>query len=279
MRTQHPLPEHAVPPNGVPPKTVWVASPPKTGSTWLSILLQRSLRFVNMSMLPKGFGRRDQELVVPQRYKLSHHNVFMPHHHTKASELTLAFIKQYHVYVIVLRRRILDIAISLVDHLTNDGVVVPVGYIPMAFKTQSFEERCAIVARLLMPWYMSFYASWAYAALEQDTHILFLNYEDLVRDPKEQLARCLTFAGEVRNVNVYNTAIAKTKTTETRFNKGVIGRGRRELPAAIQQQIIELLSLHSDKVVHDALMLLADPQENVIDYEQSVIDQSQSSVG
>jgi hypothetical protein len=207
-----------------------------------------------MSLLPRGYARRAQEIIVPNNFHRSTTNIFLPHHHTQAPEPTIEFVKEYKVDVIVQTRDILDMALSLIDHLTSDGIGVPVAYVPMSFKSEPFEVRAEIVTTLLMPWYVSFYASWAYAEVEHGAHIHVVRYEELVKDTKNVLASCLTFAGEMRNVNVYNRAIkVGEKRDTTRFNKGVIGRGAIELPAACILELRRMVDAHKDPVIKKAM--------------------------
>lgn len=234
------------------PKTLWLVAPPKTGSTWLSELLKLCLRWPTMQIIPAGFARREQEILVPQEYMSARSHVFLPHHHSKASEPTISFVKEFNVKVVILTRNVYDTVVSLIDHLTQDGVGIPNAYIPMSFRDEPFDRRAEIVIRCVLPWYISFYASWAYAEAEHQIHPLYVAYEQLLTQPVKVLSRCLTHIHEVRNINVYNRALLECQKVKTRFNKGFAGRGSM-LSNAHHAAIDEIINAHTDTVIRTAL--------------------------
>jgi hypothetical protein len=235
------------------PKTVWIAAPPKSGSTWLSKLVGASLGWQMMSLQPRGYPRREQELVATKKFRFSESHVFVPHHHTKASELTIEIVKNYNIRVILMTRDIYDMTLSLIDHLEQDGVNVPIGFIPISFKGLPFEQRARAVAKLLIPWYISFYASWAYAQHDHKLNVHIVSYESLHDNTLRTLASCITFAGEMRNVDVMNGAITRVKKEETRFNVGTVGRGHQELSADVKGIIDDLMQQHTDPIIQKML--------------------------
>lgn len=247
------LTQYATPPTNQPPKTAWLVAPPASGSTWLSRMLIWSFRWRTGQIIPRGFARREQEISIPRGWDAIHDNVFLPHHHSKASEPTMAFIKAYRVNMLILTRDLADNTVALIDHLTNDGVGIPNGYIPLSFKKESFDTRAEIVISMILPWYISFYASWAYAEADEGIKPCYISYERLVSDTMPELARCLTHCNEQRNVNVYNLAIKKgAEREQTRFNKGKPGRGA-NLPTQHRKEILRLCEIHQDPIIHNAL--------------------------
>jgi len=247
------LTSHRKPQDGAPPKTAWLVGPPKSGSTWMSQLLMWALMWPTASLVPRGFARRAQEIVVPPGFDKIVDNIFIPHHHTKATEPTLNFLKEYKVGLMLMTRNMYDNTISLVDHLTNDGIGVPIAFVPKSFRTESFEKRCDIVASLLMPWYISFYASWAYAQAD-GIPIHIVPYETLHRDTISTLASALTFLDEMRNINVLNRAMKEGgDKTLTRFNRGEVGRGLRELPDSAKRIIDHICTAHTDPTINNFL--------------------------
>lgn len=199
---------------------------------------------------------------MPPDFDRNVENVFIPHHHSQATEPTIEFALAYDVSMIVQTRNIFDMTVSLIDHLTNDGIGVPIAYVPTSFRKEPFNTRAEIVTTLLMPWYISFFASWAYAAVDNKVRVHYLEYESLLRDPIPALAACLTHAGEMRNINVYNRALKQGAHREqTRFNKGIPGRGRAQLPSHCITELTRMVQLHSDATIATQLKRILNQYE------------------
>lgn len=250
MNTQQYLISHGVAPRGRKPKTIWLVAPPKTGSTWTSQMLRWSFLWPIVSLLPKGMGLRAQEIIVPEIYLRSKTNIFLPHHHTQASEPSVSFVQEFAVLPVLQMRNIFDTTLSVIDHLTQDGIKLPITYIPSSFRTESFETRAEIVASLVMPWYIGFYGSWFAARQDETIPLHIIQYEKVLEDCVRELAAVLTYAGEQRNINVFNAAKKAGSQHElTRFNKGIAGRGKIQLPSECLGYLSELCRIHKDPMM------------------------------
>jgi hypothetical protein len=248
---QHNNLHFARPSEGVP-ITAWVAAPPKSGSTWLSMMLSWLLDWPVMSLIAKA-GRQEQEIRVSRTFVQTPTNLFLPHTHTKAGEVTINFVRNFKVKVIIPTRSIDDNLVSVHDHLTQLGVALPIGYISPTYPKMDVEEQKEILIRMVLTWYINFYACWAYAEVEHGIKPLYLPYEQTVENPNRALERCVNFIGIKRSSKQIQAAVDQANNEPTRYNYGVTGRGIAFFSQADQVKINEMMSLQKDPIIVDAL--------------------------
>jgi hypothetical protein len=230
------------------PITAWVCAPPKTGSTWISMMLSWALDWQTMSLIASP-GRGEQEIRVTRMFTNYPGNLFLPHTHTKASEATIGFVKGYNVKVIMPIRNLLDTLTSAHDHLTTLGPRLPCGFISSTFKSLTPDEQRTVVINIMVPWYVSFYASWAYAIAEHGIKVHFVDYDAMLRDARKELVSALSFIGVKRTDRVIDRAVDEAATKPTRFNKGVTGRGETHFSITEIQKIDEIVQCHKDPII------------------------------
>jgi hypothetical protein len=235
------------------PKTVWVAAPPKSGSTWLSMMLSWLLDWPTMSLIAKA-GRQEQELRIHKTFVSCPTDVFLPHTHTKANETTIAFVKNFKVRVIIPTRNIPDTLMSVHDHLIRMGVSIPVAFIPPTYKTMSEDKQKAILIRLVLPWYINFYASWAYAHVEHGLRPLYVAYESMRADPTDTLRSCMRFIGLERADEQFKAAVEQANNEPTRFNYGLVGRGMSFFSHHELNEIDATIAAMDDPIIQTALI-------------------------
>jgi len=236
---------------GESPKTIWVIAPPKSGSTWLSLLLARTLKWRIIWFLKPGIIRAEQDVYLPEQFRNNTtENVFSPHTHTKFNEYTDRAIKEYGIQTIILTRNLYDTCVSICDHITLDDVTLPVSWLPASVRQLSNEDLKSLVIRVCLPWYASFYASWAYCELDS---VHFVRYEDLVAHPLSCLTATLTKLGVRRHISTLRTALKKATPNLTRFNQGQIGRGMTELTTVERQHIDTLITSYKDEKITSLL--------------------------
>lgn len=141
---------------------------------------------------------------------------------------------------VVLVRNIFDSVISLLDFY-NRG----------AFKNSFFradwtalndETRIDLLIENVIPWYFQFVASWDLAEKQKRVEVLWLTYEELVRDKPSSVLKVLEFYGlgaSRRGVEERIRAI-ESEERKIRFNKGVTGRGKSGLNDRQKEQIRRL---------------------------------------
>jgi hypothetical protein len=228
--------------------TLWVIAPPKSGSTWLSLMLCWLMNWETTTICPPGW-RREQEVTLHNAFLSYNGPIFMPHNHCKASESTINVIKRFNIKVILLSRNIFDTVISIDDHLMNDGVHLPIGYVPTLYKTWSDNDRLDFIIDLIVPWYSHFYTSWAYAQQMDGVTPLYVDYADLKLNTPRILHQCVGHVGQSRTGLQIENAIQLSKRTHTRFNKGVTGRGETGLTPGQKDRINTIIWRQRDPIL------------------------------
>lgn len=225
-------------------KHVWVVAPPKSGSTWLTVLLTRLLAW-QVIPLSSGGDRREQEISPPPVFFQPNGNIFSPHQHCRASRPTLDFLKQNRTLPIVLTRDIYDSIASMRDHLIKESLVWPMAYVDEPFLELGEEKQFDFIIAFCLPWYFNFYVSWLSAARGGQVQPLFISYEELLADTPAVLEKILRFSGELRSAGEINTAIQFAETQFTRKNQGVNGRGRLQLNERQKTRVREMRAFYS----------------------------------
>jgi hypothetical protein len=178
------------------------------------------------------------------------------HQHVKATVRNLALAKEHGIRPVVLVRNIFDVVPFIMDHLHKESRIFPTSFVPAEFFNWNHFEQETFVVRMIMPWYFSFLVSWHEA--QGQLPILWLSYERLFRDQRSVLRElCEFWQYPVRAAEV-DSAMARVQGWDTRFNKGLSGRGRsldpqnqsvlRELAIAchLPEHLGQLVGLHGD---------------------------------
>ena len=173
-------------------KHAWIVAAPKSGSTWLSALLEDLLgwRAVGLS---GGSCRREQEPDLRQIIRFPTENILSPHQHCRASDCTVQFIKRFRIKSILQVRNIYDTIISFRDHCRTEGLVFPMAYIDREFLRLSDEQQFQFIIDLVLPWYFNFYASWFEVEGLGPDNLFYVTYEDLRQDPRPVLNQILDY--------------------------------------------------------------------------------------
>lgn len=212
------LPKHS--------KQIWLLTAPKSGSTWLSVILENYLGWNTQSLSP-AFERREQEPCLRSLARESGSDrILWRHSHTRASESTTGLIRRVGIHPIIQTRNLPDALVSFYDHCTNESPVTPMAYMdPRRWAALSDSSRMDFVVDLVAPWYFNFYAGWFSDPLVRDRTAHLCAYEDLVADPAgEVVGICEHFGLEVDRPSI-DAAVKRSERQPTRLNLGVIGRG------------------------------------------------------
>jgi hypothetical protein len=209
-------------------KHAWIIAAPKSGSTWLSALLEQLLGWPSIRLL-NGHDRREQEVDVRPLLRHMDSNIISPHQHCRASLPTVDFIKLFRVQPVIQTRNILDTVASLRDHILNDSQRWPMAYVDGEFAKFSEEKQYDFIIDMFLPWYFNFYASWLRVEGIEPAGLLFVSYEEMMTDTRSVIRKILDYLKETRSDAEITAAIEKTGKSRTRFNKGVTGRGERLL--------------------------------------------------
>jgi hypothetical protein len=145
---------------------------------------------------------------------------YVLHQHSKATGNNLHILKSFHYTPVVLQRKLYDCLVSVYDqmpaspHMTVPGVQRP------EWNSMTDEQQWLWMAYNVVPWYLSYYASWHYADIEK--HIVW--YEDYYRDQIKGMRKLLEFLKVQDNVtdDMMDKVVNKKDNS---FHVGKVGRG------------------------------------------------------
>ncbi|MBT6230061.1 MAG: hypothetical protein HOI47_25740 [Candidatus Scalindua sp.] len=208
-------------------KHLWLISAPKSGSTWLSTLLNYSLQWKNVRLVP-SLGAREQE--ADPRQIIIHGantvNTFSPHQHCRYNSNTASVIRQGNIKVVLQLRNIYDTVLSIKDNLDKTKMNFPGTCMDKeSWDLLTDEQRTNFVIDIIVPWYFKFFYGWFKSDLLNSGQILVVTYEQLVSNTFKTLNEILAFIEEPKMSEQINKAIFKASLKETKMNKGIIGRG------------------------------------------------------
>jgi len=225
-------------------KHAWLVAAPKSGSTWLSVMLEILLGWRKVPLW-RGSDRREQEPDARELLRFPRENIFSPHQHCRASESTVELINQFRIKSIIQVRNIYDSVISFREHCLNEGLLFSMAYIDQEFLGYDNERQLQFIIDMILPWYFSFYVSWCQAEGLTAENKLLVNYDELLRDTQGTLGKILEYLGESRSPAEIERAMAQAKRKDTVKNKAVIGRGNIMLNELHKAKIRELRQYYS----------------------------------
>jgi len=216
---------------------IWLVCAPKSGSTWLTRLLQDILKWESVNLVP-SFGNREQELdLSPLLAKGVKGNLITPHQHCRYSSYTHEVIDALDTRLILQVRDIYDTVISFYDHIENEGPIFPSGFMnEQSWAALDEYTRWSYLVDMVIPWYFNFYCGWITSPLYVDGRIKLVTYNELRNSTVETVESVLEYCGEPRAIEVIQGCIEKQKRKNTRQNKGVVGRGG-SLPIELKERI------------------------------------------
>ena len=230
-------------------KHAWLVAAPKSGSTWLSVLLEEGLGWETLRLIPEDILREE----VPELMRFMHlsrsHHVFTPRTHTRYSRTVRRLVERTNIRVILQVRNIFDTVISYLDHLNDNrtGYIVPAAFMNRHSWTQlSDSEKISFIIEMVVPWYFSFYCGWMTSPLMQDGHIYVCRYEHLKSDPLEELQRILHYLDEDREESFLREVLEASEQKPTKKNYGFVGRGRLHLTDEQKAKIASCASFYRD---------------------------------
>jgi hypothetical protein len=225
-------------------KHAWNIAAPKSGSTWLTALLEILLGWRKLGLAAKT-GRNEAEPDIRQILCFPHENLFSPQQHCRASESTVEFINRFRIKPILQGRNIYDTIVSLREHCVNESVVMPMGYADAEFLRYDAEKQFQFLIDMVLPWYFNFYASWLQVEGLAPENLLWVTYDELLTDTPGTLRKILEYVGESRSQGQIEQAIERAKSVNTRKNKAVTGRGKALLTERHKARIKEMRQYYS----------------------------------
>lgn len=217
---------------------IFVACFPKSGSTYLTTLLAEVMDFKKIPAIQRNKGNyfwfNEQDINERQLNRISKIDS-VTQQHTKATKNNIELLLKYNIKPVVLVRNIYDVLLSHYDHVENDDHHQPVGFIHKEYFSLSYNEKMRFLIEMHLPWYFNFFLSWREVSNDMET--LWVTYEQLFADQEKTIQRILGYYSLDANPDRILSALQIVKEENTRFNKGIIGRGK-ELAAEHKSEII-----------------------------------------
>ena len=225
-----------------------VTALPKSGSTFLTHTLAEVTGY-SRCYFGISYTNVEQELYLPKMLD-AYGQGSVVHQHFRANATNLEILSLFKARPIVLVRNVFDAAVSVRDHLIQESSEnLPAVYLPPGYSGWAGERQFEYIVDFVMPWYLSFFASWVYAERLQNFPLLWMVYEEVIRDWPAAVACALRFSGIEKPREVVEAALTRVSEKpreRIRFNKGVVGRGEESLTAAQRKRVRELARHYPD---------------------------------
>ena len=210
---------------------------PKSGSTLLLKMLCQATGYVSWPFVYE-YGGNEQDLYLPAIIDAYSFNT-ITQQHVRATRTNLRLVKNFGLKVVVLTRNIYDTLVSLHDHLISESLDIPMAYVDESFVRKTITERMDYLVDIVTPWYLNFFASWLKAAtLLPQGDIVWISYEELIRDKEGTVLRILTHCG-LESIDGLMHSI-QLADASVRLNVGVSGRGQQFLNDLQRTRICEI---------------------------------------
>lgn len=214
---------------------ILIACFPKSGSTYLSLVLQELTGFPDWYGAEPG-EQNEQDLSARRLRRPRRRSVLQQH--MKATHSNLELLVAYHMRPIVQTRNLYDIVASLHDYFQGNRSSLSCGYISDEYLQMPWRERLDYLIHIHLPWYFNFVLSWREAARRID--VCHVTYETLFANQERELKRILAFYDMQASDEEIEAAMARAAAGDTRFNVGVVGRGIQLLTDEHKQAIRRL---------------------------------------
>jgi hypothetical protein len=211
---------------------IFVACFPKSGSTYLCKALEALTGFRPGFVAEQG-KHNDQDVSPRKLRRLRGSTVIQQH--TKGTFNNVRILREFEIKPMINLRNLYDVVISLYDHLKTEDHRVPTGYVHREYWKLSYREQLDYIIHIHLPWYFNFLVSWHEAS--QEMPLFVSTYENLMQNRALVLRQIADFY----SIDVADQAITRAIQTAdgqfTRFNRGIVGRGRAELSTAQRESI------------------------------------------
>jgi hypothetical protein len=205
---------------------VLIACMPKSASSFL-IDAVAGMKGIRHGSLAWSYGGREQTLDVVQLARIDHRS-YVAQQHVRYSGDVGEFITEFNLTPVVLTRNVFDVVASFRDHIRSlepgdELMLAPLTPSHAKMPDAALED---LIADLIMPWYINFYASWS------GVESLRVTYDQVRSDPADVVRRICQRAGIAHDEGAIAAAVESARAKAKRFNKGVSGRGAALSPYA-----------------------------------------------
>ena len=217
-------------------RIVWHTATPKSASSFFMryikhCTIKNQMKYNRLAVFP-SHGNRYQSVcsyVISNQLLFSRKkSVFISsHQHTLCSDDFIKLISKKHT-VICQTRSILDTIVSLIDYLdsgVNAGFFLP--FSDKYWDTLTYNDKIDEVIDCYLPWHIHYLQSWILAS--DKINVKFFMFDDIVKSPNQ----CFNSIFE-QDQNAETIEVTKSK-----FNKGISGRGKQNIPSDKIDQIKE----------------------------------------
>lgn len=206
---------------------VFLATMPKSGSTFFGRVLVEITGFERV-YLASAYLNLEEELYLPRVIDQLNRGT-VTQQHVRANRVNVEMMKRFEIRPIVIVRNLEDILVSLREHLLREKLDSMPGFYPTA-DFVDFDETTQhdFLIDYVLPWYMGFYASWWSVRQSGALDVLWLRYEDLIKDWGAGIDKALSFYGLDASPSRITDAIERVQggsRTQSRINVGRAGRG------------------------------------------------------
>ena len=224
-----------------PGDTIFIASVPKSGSTFLVNALAAVTGYP-MTGLCYGRERQEQDLYYPRLIDAYSRDT-ITRHHTRATGPNLDLLRIFKIRPVIVVRNLFDVVPSIFDHLYKRDFRFPFLYCNERFPELDERAQIDFIIDTALPWYFHFYVSWFDACARGATEALWITFEEMVADWPHALKRILTFHGIERSDVEIERALEQTRglgADALRLNQGKVGRGKVTLRGDQHERLLKL---------------------------------------
>ena len=225
------------------PHHILIACFPKSGSTFTTNVLHEMTRFKVHTLHHDACA--EQNLNKRRLGHYSRRNLIL-HQHLPGTDGNLGLLKKYGFKNIILLRNIFDVCPSLFDHLHKEDLNQWHCHLTKDFYQHSDETKMNIIVDLIIPWYFKFYVSWHYAEQTGKADVLWITYEEMVQDKRLYFSKILNYCGVKFDETCLDKITNVPRDSSSRYNKGVVGRGKAMLSGAQQERIRRMASYYPE---------------------------------
>ncbi len=221
---------------------IFIACVPKSASTFLKNVLVGITGYRDLFAVFAA-GQNEHDLYLPVLNEFAEQNT-VTQQHARASEANIQLMQAFGIRPVVLVRNIFDAVVSLHDFYKTGAYFN--SYFRDSFLDLDDHTQVDLLIDNIVPWYLQFVASWSLVEKEKRLEILWLDYDELIQNKEDSIDSILRYYG----LGAARAAIQKSvETTEAdarrnRFNKGVAGRGVKNLTNEQKERIISLTKYH-----------------------------------
>jgi len=217
-------------------KAVFLTAQPKSGSTFLANVLAIATGYAYNTFWFLGTLEHDFQLWLPAIMSSRQYN-YVAHGHFKPSFVNVKIMQAMELKPIVLVRNIFDILVSMIDFVDGpffDGTLFPVEY-----RRWPYQKRAHAIISKYALWYIEFYVGWIKAIKEGEIEGFLTSYEEVMNNKHKTVYDILNFY-DIKRTDENAIIAMEANKEKTRFNKGVSGRGLKQLNKTHIDRIIEI---------------------------------------